>query len=151
MHYEHHQTTEELIKRTSNLFTRLSKRCLKDRGIAQDYIPFLEELWQKDGQNQSKLFRKINMDSASATKIIDAMEREQLITRIHNAIADHRTVTTISLTEKAHQFYPILIACRQMTNQISTLDFSNHEKDLFKELLKRMIASLEENLENLVV
>ncbi len=146
MQYEHDESTVFLVKKASRLFVRLANQYLKDRGIGQAYIPFLLQLWHEDGQTQSALHRKIGIEQPVAVRTLGRMERDQLIKRVRSE--SDRRIIKIHLTPKAKQLYPVASACRQIINQIGTVDFSNHEKDLFNEFLKRMIIRLEENIEN---
>ncbi len=141
MRYNPNESTSALTKKVASLFVRLSNQCLKKQGITHAYTPFLVQLWDKDGQTQAELHRKIGIEQPVAVRTLDRMERDQLIRRVRSE-TDRREVK-IYLTPQAQLLQDEVISCALMTNEVATKDLNKQDKIVLQQLLKKIVANLE--------
>jgi DNA-binding MarR family transcriptional regulator len=72
-------------------------------------------LWVQDGLTQAELSRRIGIEMASSTAILDALEGEKLVTRVRNA-ADRRKIN-VFLTPAGAALERPLMACAAAANR----------------------------------
>jgi MarR family transcriptional regulator for hemolysin len=144
MRYNPNESTSALTKKAAGLFVRLSNQRLKKQGITHAYTPFLVQLWDKDGQTQAELHRKIGVEQPVAVRTLDRMERDQFIKRVRSE-TDRREVK-IYLTSQAQLLQNEVISCALMTNAIATKDLNKQDKTILQQLLKKVIVNLEDAL-----
>ncbi len=144
MDYNPNESTSALTKKAASLFVRLSNQYLKKRKITHAYTPFLVQLWDKDGQTQAELHRKIGIEQPAAVRTLDRMERDRLIKRIRS-VADRREVE-IYLTAKAQRLREDVMSCALMINGVAVKGMSKTDKDLLQQLLKKVVENLQKAL-----
>ena len=144
MRYNLKESSSTLIKSASHLFIRLANKYLKEEGIAHAYTPFLMQLWEKNGQTQSTLHKKIGIEQPTAVRTLDRMERDNLIKRARSE-TDRREIK-IYLTSKAQKMQQNILSCAKKINAIGTQNFTKDEKKVLNQLLKKVIINIEEHL-----
>jgi MarR family transcriptional regulator for hemolysin len=144
MRYNPNESTSALTKKAAGLFVRLSNQHLKKQGITHAYTPFLVQLWDKDGQTQAELHRKIGVEQPVAVRTLDRMERDQFIKRVRSE-TDRREVK-IYLTSQAQLLQNEVISCALMINTIATKGLNKQDKTILQQLLKKVIVNLEDAL-----
>jgi MarR family transcriptional regulator, organic hydroperoxide resistance regulator len=83
----------------SCLFRHLSKLIkAKELGITPEQFAVMSQLWSKDGRSQQELATLTNRDRANVTRILDILEREELVERRDDPT--DRRVFKIFLTKK---------------------------------------------------
>ena len=83
-------------------------------------------LWQEDGQTQSAIAEKLDKEKANITRMLDAMEKNQLIQR--RTHENDRRSYRIFLTPKGVELKDILIAVDKDASNIGTKGLSKKEK-----------------------
>ncbi len=144
MQYNPNESTSALTKKAASFFVRLSNQYLKKRGITHAYTPFLVQLWDKDGQTQAELYRKMGIEQPAAVRTLDRMERDQLIKRVRSK-TDRRAVQ-IYLTPRAQKLRLDVISCATMINKVASQGLSQSDKNTLHTLLKKVVANLETSL-----
>lgn len=134
-----------LIKKAARLFEQVANKNLDSLGVTYAQTVFLVRLWEKDGQNQIELAKSAGLKQPSVVRILDRMERDDLITRVRNQ--DDRRVFNFYLTERAKE------ACKKLEDRanemhsIATNDIAQKEIEQFNQLLTNIIGNLQNFLE----
>lgn len=135
-----------LIKKAARLFEQVANRNLDELGVTYSQTIFLVRLWEKDGQTQIELAKSAGLKQPSVVRILDRMERDNLITRVRNK--EDRRVFNFYLTEKAKK------ACRKLEDHanemhdIATVDIANKDVEKLNHLLAEIIKNLQNFLEH---
>lgn len=77
-----------IITRTASRYRTEFSQILANQGfsdITPDYFIVLEWLWEEDNITIGQLAKRTNKDNASLTRILDGMERNDLVNRIPSA------------------------------------------------------------------
>ncbi|MCW6507815.1 MarR family winged helix-turn-helix transcriptional regulator [Lichenifustis flavocetrariae] len=72
-------------------FSRALRLELAQEGISFGQFVHLDSLWAEDGLTQTELSRRVGIETASSTTILDELEKKTLITRVRSA-EDRRRV-----------------------------------------------------------
>lgn len=125
----------------TNLFRHLSKLMKKENlPITPDQFRLLTHLWQKDGRTQQELALLSFRDRANVTRLIDILEREQIVTR-----EDHpndRRVFQIHLTKKGKEIEADAARCAKQSIKTALKGFTKDESRTLMELLERVNQNL---------
>lgn len=84
---------------------------LQTHGITTEQWKVLARLMEQDGINQKDLAQRAEKDQANITRILDQLERKELVERRANAV-DRRSFLTY-MTEKGRALTEILIPIEQ--------------------------------------
>ena len=98
-------------------------------------------LWERDGQNQMELTQSAGLKQPTVVRILDRMERDNLVKRIRNK--KDKRVYNFYLTKKAKKAYQKLEAQGKIMQRIATKNFA---KNSILEL-NRQISNIIVNLE----
>ena len=140
--YEH---TGVLIKKAARLFERVANMNLDELGVTYAQTIFLVRLWDKDGQNQMELTKSAGLKQPSVVRILDRMERDQLVKRIQNK--NDKRMFNFYLTDKAKA------ACRKLEDQgimmqkLATGKFNKQKINQLNNDLIEIISNLEKFIE----
>jgi DNA-binding MarR family transcriptional regulator len=102
----------------------------------------LRNLWVENGLNQAELSRRIGIEMASSTAILDSLEARRLITRVRNA-TDRRKIN-VFLTPAGAALKKPLMACAARVNKAARRGLTDAELASVFELVGRIIANLDE-------
>lgn len=130
-----------LIKKAARLFEQVANSNLEKLGVTYSQTIFLVRLWEQDGQNQIELTKSAGLKQPSVVRILDRMERDQLIKRVQNK--DDRRMFNFYLTAKGKN------ACKKLekhANAVHTLATQNLDKKDIQDL-NQLIKSIIQNLE----
>ncbi|WP_329468307.1 MarR family winged helix-turn-helix transcriptional regulator [Streptomyces sp. NBC_01431] len=132
-----------LINIASRALSRINDRRLRPLGLTFAQMPVLAALSKADALSQKELAGLARIEQPSMAQLLARMERDGLIRR--TAAQHDRRVSLISLTEaglaKLTQVHSALFE----TNDQALRGFSAEETDLLVDLLRRLVANLEEN------
>ena len=108
--------------------------------LTPDQFKILIWLWQKDGKSQQEIACLARRDRASITRILDTLERKQLIVR--KKVENDRRIKSVHLTEQAHA-----LKDRAYKVILQTLDEALHgikpsDLAICRSILKKVIANL---------
>ena len=104
-------------------------------------IQHLRKLWVENGLTQAELSRRIGIEIASSTAVLDSLEARRLITRVRNA-ADRRKIN-VFLTPAGAAMKKPLMACAARVNKTARRGLTDAELANVFELVGRIIANLE--------
>lgn len=100
----------------------------------------LVRLWDSDGQNQQALACATGKDKPSITRLIDNLEKNNLLVRVPDA--NDRRVNLVYLTNKAKELQKELIEIAEKTLQEALDQIQPDEVALCKDVLNKMINNL---------
>lgn len=135
-----------LLKKAARLFEQVANKKLNTLGVTHAQTIILVRLWEKDGQNQMELANSAGLDQSTVVRLLDRMERDELIKRIRNK--DDRRVYNFYLMPAAKK------ACRKLEDHSNAMTVIAHEslskKDMEKltQLIVTVVGNLERYLDN---
>ena len=98
-----------LLRDADTAFNRYLTAQLAAHRVTFGQFQHLRNLWVEDGLTQAELSRRIGIEMASSTAILDSLAAGQLITRVRNA-ADRRKIN-VFLTPSGAALEKALMAC----------------------------------------
>jgi DNA-binding MarR family transcriptional regulator len=98
---------------------------LAGHGVTFGQFQHLRNLWVEDGLTQAELSRRIGIEMASSTAILDSLEAGKLITRVRNA-ADRRKIN-VFLTPAGAALEKALMTCATHANKRASKGLSKAE------------------------
>ena len=104
-----------LLREADSGFNRYLTALLAGHGVTFGQFQHLRNLWVEDGLTQAELSRRIGIEMASSTAILDSLEADKLITRARNA-ADRRKIN-VFLTPAGAALEAALMACAADANK----------------------------------
>ena len=114
-----------LLRDADTAFNRYLTAQLAAHGVTFGQFQHLRNLWVEDGLTQAELSRRIGIEMASSTAILDSLEAEKLITRVRNA-ADRRKIN-VFLTPAGAALETPLMACAADANKRASKGLSKAE------------------------
>lgn len=146
MAFNLNEHTGVLIKKAARLFERVSNMNLDELGVTYAQTIFLVRLWEQDGQNQVELTKSAGLKQPTVVRILDKMERDNLVTRVRNK-NDKRSYH-FYLTDKAKNACSKLEAQGATMQQISTSTLADNRVAQLNNDLLEVINNLQRFIEN---
>jgi DNA-binding MarR family transcriptional regulator len=103
-----------LLRDADTAFNRYLTARVAEHGVTFGQFQHLRNLWVENGLTQAELSRRIGIEMASSTAILDALEAEKLITRVRN-VTDRRKIN-VFLTPAGATLEAPLMACAADAN-----------------------------------
>ena len=100
----------------------------------------LYHLWKEDGLSQLELGNRTFRDKASTTRLIDNLEKQELVTRV--ASKDDRRINLVYLTDIAKPLQQITYELANKTMNESLQNISKEEIEVVKNVLQRVYDNL---------
>ncbi len=114
-----------LLREADAAFNRYLTAQLAGHGVTFGQFQHLRNLWVEDALTQTELSRRIGIEMASSTTILDSLEADGLITRVRNA-ADRRKLN-VFLTPAGAALETPLMACAADANKRASKGLSKRE------------------------
>ena len=115
-----------LLRDADSAFNRYLTAQLAVHGVTFGQFQHLRNLWVEDGLTQAELSRRVGIEMASSTAILDSLEAGKLITRVRNA-ADRRKIN-VFLTPAGAALEKALMACAADANKRASKGLSKAEE-----------------------
>jgi DNA-binding MarR family transcriptional regulator len=131
-----------LLREASTAFNRVFKAKLAPMGISYGQFQYLQGLWEGDGLTQTELTRKVGVEMAASTAILDSLEKRKLIKRVRNS-SDRRKID-VYLTAAGARLKDQLLACAMDANKAARQGVSNASIMVLFDTLGRVIRNLED-------
>jgi DNA-binding MarR family transcriptional regulator len=128
-----------LLRDADAAFNRYLTTQLAAEGVTFSQFQHLRNLWVEDGLTQAELSRRIGIEMASSTAVLDSLEAEKLISRVRNA-ADRRKIN-VHLTAAGAALEAPLMACAMDANRRAS-------KGIAKAEIARLFAIAGQIIEN---
>jgi MarR family transcriptional regulator, organic hydroperoxide resistance regulator len=129
-----------LLREADMTFNRALREELARHDVTFSQYQHLWQLWKEDGLPQFELSRRIGIETASSTSVIDQLERRGFITRRRDA-ADRRRIV-VSLTPAGKKLEAPLDACAIAINRRARSLLSNREITALYDTMRKVIAGL---------
>ncbi len=130
-----------LLRAADSIFNRHLRDELAHHDVTFGQFQHLRNLWVENGLTQAELSRRIGIEMASSTAILDSLEARRLITRVRNA-ADRRKIN-VFLTPTGAALKKPLMACAARVNKEARRGLDDTELAGVFALVGRIIANLE--------
>lgn len=141
MKYVIDETIGWLIYKARYLTKNRLQQRLKKFEITSEQWSILSMIYLKEGCNQKELGEKLLKDRAALTRILDILEKKQLVKR-ENSDTDRREYL-VYITEKGLNLYnKILLVVTNNSEEINSIFTEGEEKQL-RYLLNKLISHLE--------
>jgi DNA-binding MarR family transcriptional regulator len=109
--------------------------------ISLDQWVVLGPVWQMETASQKELGEICLKDKTSITRIIDALEKKNLVVRVPDQI-DHR-IKRVILTNAGKQLFFDVLPIMEKTREEVKKGISEKDIDTFKNVLSEIIKNLE--------
>ena len=114
-----------LLRDADTAFNRYLTAQLAAHGVTFGQFQHLRNLWVEDGLTQAELSRRIGIEMASSTAVLDSLETGRLVTRVRNAI-DRRKIN-VFLTPAGAALEAPLMDCAASANKRASKGLSKAE------------------------
>lgn len=108
--------------------------------ISTEQWTVLASLWREDKVTQQRLCELTSKDKPSITRLIDKLEKRNLVTRV--ADSNDRRVNLIHLTTKGEKLQVDAMRCIENIAEKALQDISDEDLNLSKNILKKIIKNL---------
>lgn len=130
---------------------RLLRQCYRAfaYGLQKQLAPYkitasqwlhLRALWEEDGLSQGEISRRLGIEKASSTSVLDSLERRRLIHRLRNK--SDRRKTNVFLTPAGRALKAALLPCAVAMTTQARRGLSPEEVMTFLYVLETMIKNL---------
>lgn len=110
------------------------KQRLRSYGLTSVQALILEALWEEDGLTASLISKRLTLDNATVSGVLDRLaEGEWIVKQIDH---EDKRMSRIFLSDKAHVMEQSLTDIRNQTNDSLMTGFSMEERVVLKRLLK---------------
>jgi MarR family transcriptional regulator, organic hydroperoxide resistance regulator len=130
-----------LVRYAHRAFVKALAGELAPYGITTAEWTVFRVLWEKDGCSQVELARRMRIEKASLTSVLNAMERRGLLVRRRNG--EDRRCTVLTLTQKGRRQRNELLSCATRINRRATTGLSRTQIATLRDLLVCATANLE--------
>jgi MarR family transcriptional regulator, organic hydroperoxide resistance regulator len=130
-----------LLREADMGFNRYLRQELAAHEVTFGQFQHLRNLWVENGLTQAELSRRVGIEMASSTAILDSLEAEGLITRVRNA-TDRRKIN-VFLTPAGAALKKPLMACAAKANKNVRRGLSDAQLATVFEHVGRIIENLE--------
>jgi DNA-binding MarR family transcriptional regulator len=121
-------------------FSRALRLELAEHDVTFAQFVHLEQLWNEDGLTQTELSRRVGVETASSTPILDQLEKHGLVDRRRNEI-DRRKIN-LHLTAKGRALRSALFAAARKVNKVARRNLSASEVAVLFSILNRLTESI---------
>jgi DNA-binding MarR family transcriptional regulator len=132
-----------MVRNAHRAFDRLLAGGLAEHDILTGQWSLLRVLWHEDNLSQIEVAKRMKVERASLTIMLNTVEKAGLITRKADA-ADARK-QLISLTRKGRALQKVLVPIGEGVNEVALTGFSRDEISTLRSLLGRVITNLEQD------
>jgi MarR family transcriptional regulator, organic hydroperoxide resistance regulator len=130
-----------MVRNAHRAYDRVLTNGLSQSRILTGQWSLLRVLWHEDNLSQIEVARRMKVERASLTIMLNTVEQAGLITRE----VDRRDARKqlISLTQKGRALQKLLIPIGNSVNAVALAGFSKREVSTLRALLRRVIQNLE--------
>jgi DNA-binding MarR family transcriptional regulator len=130
----------KLLRDADMIFNRTLREELARHEISFSQFQHLWQLWQSEGLAQVELSRRIGIETASSTAVIDQLEKRRLIRRERDA-ADRRRIN-VTLTPAGRALQQPLTERVTAVNALARQGLSKTEVGVLFDIVERVIGNL---------
>ena len=130
-----------VVRNAHRAFDRVLTGALADHRIATGQWSLLRVLWHEDHLSQIEVAKRMKVERASLTIMLNTVEKAGLITRKTDTRDSRKQL--ISLTPKGRALEKALVPIGMGVNKIALTGLSAQEVSTLRSLLRRVIDNLE--------
>ena len=140
--YDPEQSVFLLLKQTSKAFREKLNRSFNEAGydVTGEQWRIIRCLWHKDGQTQQDLSNVVHTEKTGITRIIDSMEKLDLVVRVPDRI--DRRQNLIYLTNKGKRLQEELMQIYKDVSLEIQDGIDPEQLDIFRQVLTRIHNNL---------
>jgi len=131
----------KLLRRSHLAFSKIFRDRLKDHCVTFSEFVHLERLWYHDGLNQTELSRRVGIETASSTSVLDTLEKRGYIRRERD-LNDRRNVR-VFLEPAGAELEARLLECAVAINAVARAGLSKAEIEAFFRITSVIAGNLE--------
>ncbi|WP_019123003.1 MarR family winged helix-turn-helix transcriptional regulator [Brevibacillus massiliensis] len=125
-----------LLGKSFHKVSHLGKEKLSHFGVTPVQFTLLHLLWEKDGQKGTELAKRLQLDGATMTGVLDRLVQNGLVERRPDP--GDRRINLIYLTSKGRELQIPLNQIMDEVNAAAMSDFNEEEVRLFKKMLTKL-------------
>jgi DNA-binding MarR family transcriptional regulator len=129
-----------LLRAADNAFNRVLRLKLAKHGVSFSEFQHLRQLWDEEGLNQVEVSRRIGIERASSTAVIESLLRKSLIRRSRDA-TDKRKIL-VYLTPRGAALRNKLWPCAIETNTLAYAGLGSGQRRALFQLLSAVTENL---------
>jgi DNA-binding MarR family transcriptional regulator len=141
MRASHPESIGYLVREAHRALTRVLAECLSNHDVSSAQWSALRALWREDGYSQVELARRMRVEKASLTFVLDALERRGLVQRVRNV--EDRRKFDVHLTPAGRHLEAALLPYAGEVNYRATVGIDPDELETFQRVIKRIITNLQ--------
>ncbi|UDL92653.1 MarR family transcriptional regulator [Mesorhizobium sp. PAMC28654] len=141
MAFQKERSAGFLANHMARLFATGLQQRIRPLGLAPAQFMTLLALWEQDGLTQRELVLRLSVEQATMANTLIRMERDGLIERRSHP-EDGRS-QSIHLTARAFALREPATQAARSQNEAAMAGFSEDERHLFLDLMRRAIASMQ--------
>lgn len=131
-----------LLKQAAHLSLLNYNKRLEQAGLTVSQDSVLSLLFLNGTLTQTELLTKLLIKPSSLTKLVDTLEKKQLVRRVK--VGGDARIKYIELTEKGQQLEPTLWMIKENTEQFISKSLTSDEAKLLAGLLEKVRNDLDQ-------
>lgn len=144
MEFVYKQSPAYLINILSRLFNQALSSRLSSHNTSPAQLPVLLSLWQKDGQTQSELCRRMRIEQPTLANTLKRMVRDKLIRKVPDT--NDRRQTRIKLTQRGKELKPILTQSALEVHDAAMKGITEPGQETMLLMISKIISNLDNDL-----
>ncbi len=138
-------TPAHLVAQAARLFSQAFQARFAPHNVTPAQYPVLLHLWREDGLTQHQLCDLVGIEQPTMANTLKRMERDGLVRKVQDD--NDRRKVRIRLTRRAKGLQEALDLSAEEVLSAAVAGFSAMERDGLDALLKRVIANLEQDMD----
>lgn len=131
----------KLLRRSHLAFSKILRDRLKEHDVSFSEFVHLERLWYDDGLNQTELSRRVGVETASSTAVLNALEKRRYIRRERDE-RDRRNVR-VFLEPAGAELEAMLLECAAGINAMARQGLTKADVAEFFRIMSVIATNLE--------
>lgn len=144
MEFVYKQSPAYLVNILSRLFNQALASRLAPHNTTPAQLPVLLSLWQKDGQTQSELCRRMRIEQPTLANTLKRMVRDRLVRKVPDS--NDRRQTLIKLTQRGKDLKPTLTASALEVHTTAMRGLTQPGLETMLLMINKIISNLDADL-----
>ncbi len=144
MEFVYKHSPAYLVNVLSKLFNQALATRLAPHGATPAQLPVLLSLWQKDGQTQSELCRRMRIEQPTLANTLKRMVRDKLVRKVPDS--NDRRQISIRLTQRGNELKPVLTSSALEVHATAMHGLTDPGLETMLLMLTRIISNLDADL-----
>ncbi|MBU1247604.1 MAG: MarR family transcriptional regulator [Proteobacteria bacterium] len=145
MEFVYKQSPAYLVNVLSRLFNQSLSARLATHKTTPAQLPVLLSLWQKDGQTQSELCKRMRIEQPTLANTLSRMVRDKLIKKVPDT--NDRRQINIFLTARGRDLKPVLTASALEVHKTAMRGITDSGLETMLLMFNKIISNLDADLD----